>query len=128
MSRPQSALIVDDEAHVRVYLRMLLKQLGVETLLEAGNGEDALKLFREHRPKLVLLDIVMPGQSGPNLMKEILSIDKEAHVIVVTSQVGLKTVQEMHSLGALAYILKHTPRDQMEKMLMDALDSLEAGV
>ncbi|MFA5262867.1 MAG: response regulator [Opitutaceae bacterium] len=124
MPRPSSALIVDDEPHVRVYLRMLLKQVGIATIWEASDGAKACELFIEHRPGVVLLDIVMPGKTGPGVMADLKAIDPSVPVIVVTSQVALKTVEEMHDLGAVCYILKHTPRDQMLKMLTDALDSI----
>jgi two-component system, chemotaxis family, chemotaxis protein CheY len=124
MPRPTSALIVDDESHVRVYLRMLLKQLGITTVWEASDGAKARELYIEHRPGVVLMDIVMPGKTGPGVMADLKAIDPNVPVIVVTSQVALKTVEEMHALGAMSYVLKHTPRDQMLKMLSDTLDSI----
>ncbi len=124
MPRPKTALIIDDEPHVRVYLRMLLKQLGITEILEAGDGEKALELVHTHNPDLVLLDIRMPGKSGPFVMGDIHAAKPNLPVIVVTAQVALKSVQEMHSMGAISYILKHTPRDQMVKMLTEAIDSL----
>jgi two-component system chemotaxis response regulator CheY len=124
MPRPTSALIVDDEPHVRVYLRMLLKQVGIGTVWEASDGAKACELFTAHRPGVVILDIVLPGKTGPDVMADLKAIDPNVPVIVVTSQVSLKTVEEMHAMGAVCYILKHTPRDQMMKMLTEALDSI----
>lgn len=124
MSRPQHALIIDDEPHVRMYLRMLLRQLGVSEVREASDGAVGCDLFREQRPDLVLLDVVMPGKSGPDILGELKAIDSSVPVIVITSQVALKTVEQMHDLGAEAYILKHTPRDQMLKMLAEAIDGI----
>ncbi len=127
MSRPTSALLVDDEPHVRVYLRMLLKQLGVERIIEAGDGVEALALFKAEHPEVVLLDVVMPGATGPSVLEDLRRIDPAANVIVVTSQNALKTVEDMHGRGAVAYVLKHTPRDQMVKMLEEALDAIGSG-
>lgn len=127
MSRPSSALLVDDEPHVRVYLRMLLKQLGVDRIVEAGDGVEALTLFKSERPDVVLLDVVMPGATGPSVLEELRRIDPAVNVIVVTSQNALKTVEDMHAGGAIAYVLKHTPRDQMVKMLSEALDTIGSG-
>ncbi len=125
MPRPRSALIVDDEPHVRVYLRMLLKQLGIEQIWEASDGLQAVEMFRIEHPEVVLLDIVMPGQLGPNVVDDLRRIDPDVSVIVVTSQIAIKTVEDMHSKGAIAYVLKHTPRDQMVKMLAEALDGVD---
>lgn len=122
MSRPSTALIIDDEPHVRVYLRMVLKQLGVSTIWEAGTVEEAKSLFGATRPQVVLLDVVLPGVQGTQLFEELLAMDPNVNVIVVTSQNALKTVQDMHALGAISYILKHTPRDQLMRALAEALD------
>ena len=69
MARPTSALIIDDEAHVRVYLRMLLQSVGVTTVWEAVDGKEAVALFALHRPEVVLLDLAMPGMNGPELAR-----------------------------------------------------------
>ena len=126
MARPTSALIVDDEAHVRVYLRMLLHSLGVPTVWEASDGKEAVELYALHRPPVVLLDLAMPVVAGEQVFRDLQAIDPDVAVIVVTSQSSLKSVQAIHELGAIAYLLKHTPREQMEKTLNEALDSLDA--
>jgi len=125
MARPTSALIVDDEAHVRVYLRMLLQSLGVTTVWEASDGKEAVELYALHRPPVVLLDLAMPAVGGEQVFRDLQAIDPDVAVIVVTSQSSLKTVQAIHQLGAIAYLLKHTPREQMQKTLTEALDSLD---
>ena len=68
MPRPANALIVDDESHVRVLLRVLLKQLGIETVWEAADGSAALEQATAHKPDVILLDINLPqvgGLEGP---------------------------------------------------------------
>jgi len=126
MARPTSALLVDDEAHVRVYLRMLLQSVGVTTVWEAADGKEAVELYKLHRPPVVLLDLAMPVVGGEQVFRDLQAIDPEVAVIIVTSQSSLKTVQAIHQLGAIAYLLKHTPREQMVKTLNEALDSIEA--
>jgi DNA-binding NarL/FixJ family response regulator len=126
MARPTSALLVDDEAHVRVYLRMLLQSVGITTVWEASDGKEAMELFMLHRPPVVLLDLAMPVVAGEQVFRDLQAIDPDVAVIVVTSQSSLKTVQAIHQLGAIAYLLKHTPREQMVKTLNEALDSIDA--
>ena len=125
MARPTSALIVDDEAHVRVYLRMLLQSVGISTIWEAADGKEAVELFALHRPAVVLLDLAMPVVAGEQVFRDLQAIDPEVAVIVITSQSSLKSVQAIHELGAVAYLLKHTPREQMVLTLNEALDSLD---
>ena len=125
IARPTSALLVDDEAHVRVYLRMLLQSVGVTTVWEAADGKQAVELYALHRPPVVLLDLAMPVVSGEQVFRDLQAIDPDVAVIIVTSQSSLKSVQALHQLGAIAYLLKHTPREQMVKTLNEALDSLD---
>jgi DNA-binding NarL/FixJ family response regulator len=125
MARPTSALIIDDEAHVRVYLRMLLQSVGVTTVWEAADGKQAVELYALHRPPVVLLDLAMPGMAGEQVLRELQALDPDVAVIIVTSQSSLKTVQTLRQLGAIAYLLKHTPREQMVKTLNEALDSID---
>jgi len=125
MARPTSALIVDDEAHVRVYLRMLLQSVGVTTVWEAADGKEAVELYTLHRPPVVLLDLAMPVMGGEQVFRDLQAIDPDVAVIIVTSQSSMKTVQAIHQLGAIAYLLKHTPREQMVRTLDEALASLD---
>jgi DNA-binding NarL/FixJ family response regulator len=125
MARPTTALLVDDEAHVRVYLRMLLQSVGVTTVWEASDGKQAVELYMLHRPPVVLLDLAMPVVAGEQVFRDLQAIDPDVAVIVVTSQSSLKTVQAIHQLGAIAYLLKHTPREQMVKTLNEALDTID---
>lgn len=104
---------------------MLLKQLGVITIHEAGTSEEALALFRTHKPEVVLLDIILPGATAQQILHEMQQIDPEVAVIVVSAQNSLKVVEEMHNMGAITYILKHTPRDQMIRMMGEALDFID---
>lgn len=122
MARPKTALIIDDEAHVRMYMRMLLLRQGLTEVHEASDGVQAIELYATLRPDVVLLDVVMPGLAGSSVLKELQAINPDIPVIVVTSQSSYKVVQEFHEMGAVAYLLKHAPYEQMVKMLSEALD------
>ena len=119
MPRPTNALIVDDEPHVRVFLRLLLKELGIENVWEAGDGAQA----RLHQPELVLLDINLPVMSGLEVLAHLGTMLPGVPVIMVTSQGAMKTVVECVRLGATAYILKHIPKAEALAMLREALDN-----
>ena len=119
-----SALIVDDEAHVRAYTRMLLALLGVTTVWEAGSGADGLKLYLEHRPSVVLLDVNMPVMLGDVMMARLMAIDPAVAVIVMTSENNNGVVRIFQELGAIGYVLKHVARAQAVAMIGEALDTL----
>jgi DNA-binding NarL/FixJ family response regulator len=124
MPRPNNALIVDDEAHVRVLLRMLLKQLGIETVWEAADGHSALELAGSHKPKVILLDINLPQVGGLEVLAKLKAAYPSIPVIIVSSQSTVRTVQQAQSLGAEAYVLKHAPKAEVLQMISDAFDSI----
>jgi DNA-binding NarL/FixJ family response regulator len=124
MPRPVNALIVDDEAHVRVLIRMLLKQLGVETVWEAADGSAALEQAEAHKPNVVLLDINLPMVGGLEVLAKLKAAHPEIPVIIVSSQSTMKTVIQTRELGAVAYVLKHAPKSEVLQMLSDAFDSI----
>jgi len=121
VGRGLSVLIVDDEPHVRVYLRMMMRKLGVETTWEVGCGEDAVELYQQHQPDVVLLDVNLPFVPGTEILRRLLEIDPEAAVIVVTSDQSGETIREVCELGAMSYVLKQLPPIQMKEVLADAL-------
>jgi CheY-like chemotaxis protein len=127
MSRPTNALIVDDEAHVQVFLRLLLKELGVETTWSATDGAQALAMAAQHHPELVLLDVNLPVMNGLEVLQKLGVAHPGMPVIMVSSQSAMKTVLDCVKLGAVAYVLKHSPKAEALKMLREALDSLEAA-
>jgi len=125
MARPTSALIVDDEPHVRVFLRLLLQELGIQKIWEAKDGTEALALTAQHRPELVLLDMNLPVLNGLEVLTQLAAAQPELPVIVVSSQNAMKTVLECRKLGAIAYVLKHASKNEALSMLGAALDGLE---
>jgi YesN/AraC family two-component response regulator len=106
-------LLVDDETHVRKFIGLILKQLGATTLFEAGNGRDAIDVFKRESPNLVLLDVNMPIQDGIQTLREIREISADCVVVMLTSLANRQTVEEALSLGADNYIRKDTPKDDI---------------
>ena len=83
----KSILLIDDSASVREVLRVALESEGY-SVFEAANGRDGVRLFREHRPTLVLVDIVMPEKDGIETVKEILAIDPAAVIFTMSGEDG----------------------------------------
>jgi two-component system response regulator EvgA len=127
MPRPANALIVDDEAHVRVLIRVLLKQLGIETVWEAPDGASALEKAAAHKPDVVLLDINLPQVGGLEVLAKLKAAHPKIPVIIVSSQSTMKTVIQTRELGAEAYVLKHAPKSEVLQMLSDAFDNIAAS-
>jgi DNA-binding NarL/FixJ family response regulator len=127
MPRPTNALIVDDEAHVRVLIRVLLKQLGIETVWEAADGATALELAAAQNPHVVLLDINLPQVGGLEVLAKLKAAHPKLPVIIVSSQSTMKTVIQTRELGAEAYVLKHAPKSEVLQMLSEAFDNIAAA-
>jgi DNA-binding NtrC family response regulator len=115
-------LIVDDEHLIRWSLEQNLKKQGYE-VVTAGNGEDALRLFREEQPDLVLLDIQLPGMSGIDVLEKIKEHDEDVVVIMVTANSGLDTAVNAMRLGAYDYISKPFNLDELSIIVKKALDT-----
>lgn len=126
MPRPTSALIVDDEPHARAYMRLLLREAGVETSWEAADGAQALALFAEHKPELVILDVNLRMMTGLQVLQRIRQLQPGVLVIMMSSESAMKTVDEAVRLGADAYLLKHQPKTEALKALAAALDAAGA--
>ncbi|KHD89751.1 MAG: response regulator [Bdellovibrio sp. ArHS] len=97
-------LIVDDEALVRRSLSRALKSKGFE-VLEATNGHEGLQSWKNWEPDLVFLDVLMPGMTGPEVLKEIGSANK-AKVILMSAFSGEHNMQTAQQMGANLFVPK----------------------
>lgn len=106
-------LLTDDEAHIRKFIGLVLKRLGSPVIIEAANGQEAVALYAQHSPDLVLMDVNMPVLDGVQALTQIRKNDPEALVIMLTSLTNRQIVEQCANLGALDYLRKDLPRDEM---------------
>ena len=118
-----TALLVDDEAQIRKYVGLILRQLGAPNLIEATNGEEAIAAYQREAPDLVLLDVNMPVMNGLETLRKLREIDPNCVVIMLTSLTNRQTVEEALELGAANYIRKDTPKDEITKALAETIDA-----
>ncbi|RMG67369.1 MAG: sigma-54-dependent Fis family transcriptional regulator [Calditrichaeota bacterium] len=104
-TRTGKILIIDDEELFREDLALLLKKRGF-SCFTAPDARQGLSVLSQHAPDVVLLDIVMPGQSGIELLPEIFLRHPRCHVIVMTAFGTLETAIEAFRRGATDYIMK----------------------
>jgi CheY-like chemotaxis protein len=124
------ALIIDDEPHVRKYIGLILRSIGATAITEAPDGAEGFAAYQKERPDLVLLDVNMPVQDGIETLRQIRAFDADASVIMLTSLSNRQTIEEAAEGGALHYIRKDTPRDEMIAILNELLteeDNSSAG-
>jgi two-component system, chemotaxis family, chemotaxis protein CheY len=114
-------LIVDDAPVVRLVLRNILEGNGYEVVGEAANGQEGVSKFKELKPDLVTMDIVMPEMNGIDALKKILESDKTAKVIMVTAIDQRTYLLEAINAGAYDYIVKPFEDTRIVSTLKKAL-------
>jgi response regulator NasT len=98
-------LIAEDEAIIRLDLKEMLEEEGLDVVGEASDGEAAIRLARELDPDLVIMDIKMPGMDGLAAAEHIVSEDLGA-VLILTAFSQRDLVQRAAEAGAMAYLVK----------------------
>jgi len=105
-------LIADDDTGIREVLAIQLEDAGYRTL-QASHGAEALKLYQEHHPDLLLTDLRMPLQDGHALLKSVLEIDPLATVIVMTAYASVETAVDIMKTGAFDFLVKPFREEQV---------------
>jgi len=110
-------LIAEDEAIIRLDLKEMLEEEGIDVVGEASDGDAALRLAREHRPDLVIMDIKMPGMDGLTAAERIIEEGLGA-VLILTAFSQKDLVQRAAEAGAMGYLVKPFQKSD----LMPAID------
>jgi len=117
-------LIVDDAEFMRVMLREICQDMGLEVVGEAGDGAQAVAIYRELSPDLVLLDITMPGMDGTDALQEILDHDQDAQVVMITALGQKEQVLTAIKTGARDFIIKPFDQERVTETLERIVPSL----
>lgn len=106
-------LIADDHALVRGVLRDAVEAAGHEVVGEAATGDDVVRLARELRPHVVLMDLSMPGIDGLSATRDLRRHAPDAAVLVVTMHAEPELLATARSAGAQGYLLKDAGREEI---------------
>ncbi|MEU6382907.1 response regulator [Streptomyces bauhiniae] len=98
-------VIAEDEALIRLDLKEMLEEEGYTVVGEAGDGEQAVELAREHKPDLVILDVKMPKMDGISAAEKIAE-ESIAPVLMLTAFSQRDLVERARDAGAMAYLVK----------------------
>lgn len=102
----QSVLICDDAVFMRTMLGDILQQAGFRVVGEAESGARAVEKYKELRPDLVTMDIVMPDMGGIEAVREITSYDPDARVVMCSAMGQQALVVEAIQAGARDFVVK----------------------
>ena len=105
MEKPRQVLVVDDEPTICSLMNVFLNQRGYQVQI-ANTGADALDLFKDALPEIVLLDISMPGMRGIDVLRQMKAINANCGVIMLSAYGDDETIQEAMDMGAFCYIQK----------------------
>ncbi|MDA7817625.1 response regulator [Sulfurimonas sp.] len=119
------AMIVDDSSIIRKLFAKTLEDIGIEVVAVAKDGKEAIKLYDEKQPDLITMDITMPIMDGIESLKAILTRNKEAKVIMVTSHGEERLVMEAISNGAKGYVLKPVTQQSIEQAIYNIFPELK---
>ncbi len=115
--RNVKVLTVDDSRVTLKILKKLLAGTEFEVAGEARAGQDALALYKELKPDLVILDIVMPDMDGVQILEGIREIDPGAKVVMVSSLGTKEKVMECLEKGAKSFLMKPYEKEDLLKVL-----------
>jgi len=117
-------LVVDDSKFMRLTLKNLLEKNfgGIHSVIgEAGSADEAVEKFLQLRPDLITMDIIMPGESGLEAVKKIMSHSPTVKIIMVSAMGQEKIVEEAIALGAKSFVVKPVKTEDLIKTVEKVL-------
>lgn len=115
-------LIVDDSFYMRTMLKNMLTDAGYEIVGEAPNGQTALELAKETNPDLITLDVILPDNTGLDVLKGIKAEQPDMKIVIVSAVGQEVIVNEALENGALSYIVKPFSEEKVLEVVKKALE------
>lgn len=112
-----SVLVVEDEPVMRQMLKDMLYRVGAYRVVEAGDGAGALAAFERCSFSIVMLDLGLPDCSGHELMQELKSRHERQHVVLVTADDSIESIQKAISAGANGYVVKPYSEEKIQDVV-----------
>lgn len=107
-------LVADDHSVVRLGLTSILNSVPTfKVVAEASSGREAVELYKQYKPDVCFLDITMPELDGIDACREILALNEEARIIMMTIHLDEKYLNEVLEAGAAGYMLKSSGKDEI---------------
>ncbi|MFW9854865.1 MAG: response regulator [Candidatus Thorarchaeota archaeon] len=116
-----TVLIVDDSKYLRLMISKILKKRGHTIVAEASTGVEAIGQFKQFLPNVVTMDVVMPKMNGLLAIKEIIAMNPNANVVVVTALGHEPLVRQALKLGARDFVIKPFKVEQLVQAVENVL-------
>jgi two-component system response regulator NreC len=122
-AEPAKVVLADDHSVVREGLRLMLDaQPNLRVVAEAGDVETALRMTRAHRPRVLVLDLNMPGRPSLDAIPELLEASPETRIVILTMQDEPALAQATLRAGASGYVVKDAAGDELVQAVQLALE------
>ncbi len=115
-------LIADDLKFIKLVLRELVEKAGFRVVGEASNGQEAVELYKDRHPDVVLMDITMPKMDGLTALKQILRLDPQAKIIMCSALGQQSLIVQALQLGAKDFIVKPFREERVIAAIKKTLD------
>lgn len=116
-----SVLVCDDSIFARKSICMFIATLGVKNIYEAADGMQAVEKYKENKPDIVFMDIVMPVITGIEALSQIKEFDPDAKVIMASSVGTQNYLKSAIKAGAADFLQKPISNDQIKQVLENAV-------
>ena len=114
MSGTINVMLVDDHAVVRMGFKMLLEAASdIKVIAEAESGEQGVRMYVEHHPDVVVMDITMPGIGGMEAIERIMAKDSNARILVLSAHEDSVHPKRVLNAGALGYLTKRSAPEEL---------------
>lgn len=120
------ALIVDDEKYERLLLSKLInwEEIGISLIGTAGSGQEAIEIFKDMHPEIILTDISMPETDGLELSRQIKKIDSKTKIVIITGFREFDYAKQAIRIGVDDFLLKPIEQKEVEKLLTKIRDNI----
>ena len=125
---PVKVLVIDDEAPIRLLCRVNLEAEDMQ-VLEAEDGTEGLELARREKPDVILLDVMMPGLDGWEVLHQLLDDEqtKEIPIVFLTARAELRDRARGLELGGVDYVTKPFNPTELAPLVQELIERVERG-
>ena len=114
-------LLVDDSTYIRTVLGSIIVDAGFEVVGEAADGEEAIRKYMEHKPDIVLMDVIMEPMNGMAATEAILDKDPAALILMVTVLETKEILVDLIKIGAKGYITKPFSKEEIAEKIREVI-------
>jgi DNA-binding NarL/FixJ family response regulator len=113
MSKIPTVLLADDEEPMRMFLVGLLRHENCKVVAVGSDGQDAWRLYQQHKPDVTLLDSNMPKMNGVETLRKIREQDKDSFVCMISADTFPEVIREVAGLGVAGFIVKPLTQNKL---------------